>query len=224
MSDKNPLPSGRYALIARHYEECFARHGDTHLGVDWPKAEDALRRYDAMLGIVDASAGPVRILDIGCGAAHLLDRIRARGLTEITYVGLDISPVFVEFCRRKHPDITFILGDLLTGDLDIPPVDYVIMNGLFTEKRELEFVEMLAFFQAMLATAFSLATRGVAFNVMSKQVDYERDDLFHLPLDMMADYVAKNLSRHFIVRNDYGLYEYTVYLWRNIPTRDWSGR
>ncbi len=49
---------------------------------------------------------------------------------------------------------------------------------------------------------------------MSKQVDWERDDLFHLPLDQMADFVCGNLSRNFVIRNDYGLYEYTTYVYR----------
>ena len=50
---------------------------------------------------------------------------------------------------------------------------------------------------------------------MSKQVDWERDDLFHLPLDLLADYLTRNLSRHFVIRNDYGLYEYTVYVYHD---------
>jgi len=27
----------KYSSIYKHYEECFDRHGDTHLGVDWPR-------------------------------------------------------------------------------------------------------------------------------------------------------------------------------------------
>jgi SAM-dependent methyltransferase len=215
------LRTRRYATIASHYESCFRKHGDSHLGVDWPKADDALKRYDVMLGIVDR---PARILDIGCGAAHLLDRIRSRGLSDIAYVGLDISGIFIEFCRGKHPDATFIEGDLLAGDVAVPKVDYAILNGVFTEKRELSYEEMLGFFKALLSKSFTLASVGVAFNVMSKQVDYERDDLFHLPLDVMADFVTRNLSRHFVVRADYGLYEYTVYVWRESPAVDRRSR
>ena len=29
-----------YKEIIEHYENCLAKHGDTHLGVDWPNADD----------------------------------------------------------------------------------------------------------------------------------------------------------------------------------------
>ena len=38
----------------------------------------------------------------------------------------------------------------------------------------------------MLRMAFARCTCGIAFNVMSKHVDWERDDLFHVPFDEMA--------------------------------------
>ena len=50
-----------------------------------------------------------------------------------------------------------------------------------------------------LKKVFPLAKRGIAFNVMSKQVDWERNDLFHLSLDEMSSFVTKHLSRHFVV-------------------------
>jgi hypothetical protein len=56
--------------------------------------------------------------------------------------------------------------------------------------------------------------RGLAFNVMSKHVDWERPDLFHLPFDALAQVLARSLTRNFVIRNDYGLYEYTTYVYR----------
>jgi hypothetical protein len=59
-----------------------------------------------------------------------------------------------------------------------------------------------------------VASRGVAFNVMARHVDWMRDDLFHLSLDEMASFACRELSRDFVIRNDYGLYEYTVYVYK----------
>jgi hypothetical protein len=50
-------------------------------------------------------------------------------------------------------------------------------------------------------------------------VDWERDDLFHLPMDILADFLSREVSRHFAIRADYGLYEYTVHVYRE-PTAD----
>ncbi len=52
----------------------------------------------------------------------------------------------------------------------------------------------------------------MAFNVMNKVVDW--DDLFHWGFDEMAGAVSKALSRHLLIRADYGLYEYTFYVYR----------
>jgi hypothetical protein len=89
-----------------------------------------------------------------------------------------------------------------------------VLNGVFTVKATLSFDEMLDFFRRLVTRAFALADQGIAFNVMSKQVDWERDDLFHLPLDTLAWFLTQEISRHFVIRNDYGLYEYTAYVYR----------
>jgi hypothetical protein len=78
----------------------------------------------------------------------------------------------------------------------------------------LAFDEMLAYFERMLSAVFAKAEMGVAFNVMSKHVDWERDDLFHLPIDTLAHFLITSLTRNFVIRSDYGLYEYTTYVYR----------
>lgn len=203
-----------YRLLADHYESCLDRHGDSHLGVDWPNAEDAETRYRVMLDIARDSDGPrVSLLDIGCGAGHLLEYIRTAG-RPFDYRGLDISEKFVDLCRNKFPDVTFHHADLLQDTRGIDPADYLILNGVFTEKLSLSHDDMLEFVQSILTMAWPLATKGLAFNVMSTQVDWQRDDLFHLPFDALADFLTQTLTRRFTFRQDYGLYEYTVYLYR----------
>ena len=92
--------------------------------------------------------------------------------------------------------------------------DYAICNGTFTEKLDLTFDEMFDFFSKTITTLFKNSKKGIAFNVMSNHVDYKREDLFHVPHDMMADLLTTDLSRHYVIRNDYGLYEYTVYVYK----------
>ena len=207
-----------YLTLQEHYERKLREHGDNHRGVDWPNRPDAEKRYDVMLDMIGNSPTSASLLDIGCGLAHLYDRIvEKRWDTLLTYEGLDVSPAFIAACRRKHPHIEFHEVDILAPDSVLLPArqyDYVVLNGVFTEKLAMSHAEMSGFFQRMLATAFEFARKGVAFNVMSKHVDWERDDLFHLPFDEMAGFVTRNLTRDFVIRNDYGLFEYTVYLYR----------
>jgi hypothetical protein len=207
----------RYKRIAAHYEACLERHGDSHLGVDWPNAEDAETRQTVMLEVIrrPPERTPVRLLDLGSGAAHLYERIVRDGIEDIAYEGLDISEPFVALSREKFPGVPFHCLDVLTAaDDELPRCDYAVMNGVFTEKLDLSFEEMTEFFQAMVSRVFALAGIGIAFNVMSKHVDWERDDLFHLPFDDLATFLKAEISRNFVIRNDYGLYEYTAYVYR----------
>jgi len=67
----------------------------------------------------------------------------------------------------------------------------------------------------MIVRVYNSCNRGgVAFNVMSKDVDWEREDLFHLPLNVLSNFLTKEVTRDFIIRYDYGLYEYTTYLYK----------
>jgi SAM-dependent methyltransferase len=204
----------RYRSIADHYAACLERHGDNHLGVDWPNEEDARTRQRVMLELIRPGPGtePRRLLDFGCGAAHLLEYIRAEQRTDIDYAGLDISEPFVELSQAKFPDARFWCMDVLTDDvLALPRFDYAVMNGVFTEKLELSYDEMFDFMSRTVTRVFSLVEVGIAFNVMSKHVDWERDDLFHVPFDEVAAFLIANVTRNIVLRADYGLYEYTVY-------------
>jgi SAM-dependent methyltransferase len=207
--------SKRYIEIIEHYETCLAKHGDSHLGVDWPKAQDAETRYRVMLEVIRKPRPTVvSLLDFGCGASHLYEYMLANGIAGIDYTGLDLSPNFVKLACSKFPNNRYICADILEQPEAVPAFDYIVMNGVFTEKRGLTFDEMLDYFERTLAAVFAKAECGIAFNVMSKHVDWERADLFHLPFDSLANYLKKALTRNFVIRNDYGLFEYTTYVYR----------
>lgn len=194
----------------------LAEHGDTPTGMGWTPG-DAEVRYRVMLDVVRSGSGPVTLLDFGCGAGHLLEHLRRNGRQDVEYHGLDVAPAAIELCRRKFPGTTFLELDVLApGAPPLPRFDYVVLNGIFTYKGEIAHEAMLDYCRRLVRTVFAAADVGIAFNVMSKQVDWERDDLFHLPLDPLLDFLARELSRHVVVRQDYGLYEYTVYVYRDI--------
>lgn len=209
--------SSSYLDIARDYEARLERHGDTHLGVGWPNAEDVPTRHAVMLDVIRAEdhREPVRLLDVGCGASALYEHLRERDVANVEYAGLDVSEKFVELSRRKFPGNDYYRVDLLAEDATLPRFDYAVMNGVFTVKAGLAFEEMFSFVQRMLTSVFAMVDRGMAFNVMSMHVDWEREDLFHLPLDALAAFLVESVSRHFVVRYDYGLYEYTTYVYRS---------
>ncbi len=208
------LPQER---LAEAYERFFADHGDTFRGVGWTKSQaDTDLRYEVMLGVIKPdAASPVALLDFGAGLAHLYEYLQEHPRdVRIEYSGLEISPRLRDAARRKHPDLSLYDVDITRGTDGLPEFDYVVANGVFTYKDGLDYDEMVSFWRELLPPLFALARVGLAFNAMSKQVDWERDDLFHLPLDVMSSFVSANLSRRFVVRHDYPLFEYTTYVYR----------
>lgn len=196
-----------YNKIVERYEKCFDLYGDTHLGVEWKTKESANKRYDIMLQLMRSQGS---LLDFGCGTAALLDYAKE---FSFDYTGLDISEKYTQFCIKKYPKTRFIKIDVLKEPFT-EVFDYIIMNGIFTCKDVIEFKEMLEYFKILTTKLFNDNTKiGLAFNVMSQYVDYEKEHLFHLPISMATSFITK-LSNNFVIRHDYGLYEYTVYLYK----------
>ncbi|MFH1457015.1 MAG: class I SAM-dependent methyltransferase [Patescibacteria group bacterium] len=204
----------KYLDIVKHYENCLEKNGDTHLGVDWPNKKDADKRHQVMAGIIKTQSKKVNLLDFGCGTSHFYEYIQKKTKLKVNYSGLDISQKFIDLSKKKYPQNKYYCLDLLKNSNKLPEFDYIIMNGVFTEKRTLSQEEMWSFFCKMLKQVYKKTKTGVAFNVMSKHVDWERKDLFHVPFDKLAKFIISDFTRDFVFRNDYGLYEYTTYIYK----------
>ncbi len=206
----------KYLCIVEACERHLATHGDNYRGMGWTRTpEDADRRYQVMLDLIRRPfSGRRSVLDVGCGTSLLYEYMQARGVQDLDYSGLDLSPQHLAIARRKFPTLTYYQLDLLDSTDELPEFDYVIINGIFTAKFSLSFEEMWEFFQLFIGRAFTRARIGIAFNVTTKLVQWERDDLFHLPFDLLGGFLSEEISRNFSIRHDYGLFEYTTYVYR----------
>ncbi|OGT59137.1 MAG: hypothetical protein A3E01_20110 [Gammaproteobacteria bacterium RIFCSPHIGHO2_12_FULL_63_22] len=201
-------------VILAHGDKALQLLGDTPGGAHWPNQADRLRRFEVMLDLLPDRLQPVVLCDLGCGTGELLAHIRALGLHNVSYVGVDRSALALEHAARKFPDARFVHLDVNAGDADLRAIecDYLVANGLFTAKWELSHEQMRGFMEQTLARVWPMARRGMAFNVMSKVVDWEREDLFHLGMDELAAFLHRLAGRRLTFRADYGLYEYTAYV------------
>ena len=174
-------------------------------------------RFDVMLDVIERRAGTSVVLcDLGCGTGELLTHIRQRNLRHITYIGADRSAVALAHARAKFPDATFVEIDVNApgADLDRLSCDYLVANCMFIAKFELTYDQMWSYLVSTIEQVWPKIRRGIAFNVMSKVVDRESDDLFHLPMDEAARLLHKLAGRRVRLRADYGLYEYTAYAYK----------
>ena len=204
-------------IISVACEEDLDKYGDTFRGNGYTKSEqEAAERYALMLDVVREPDTPASILDLGCGLAHMLDFMACSSRYQhLRYTGLDISARYLAAARARHSEQEFLLMDVLAADESLPIFDYVVLNGVFNYRGTLEQERMVEYWRQLITVAYRHCRRGIAFNVMSTLVDWQRADLFHLPLETMSKFVWENLSRHFVVRHDYQAYEYTTYVYRH---------
>jgi SAM-dependent methyltransferase len=203
-----------YRHIITHYESRLAEHGACAKGMDWPNEKDLSTRFDIMLGVINV-ARQASILDLGCGVGLFVDHMEKKGVSKyFDYMGIDVSAKMIAAAKHRHPDNHFEIRDILNNPLSFCAVDFVIMNGVLTEKRGLRFEQMEDYAKALIKSAYNSCKHGLALNVMSSHVDWQREDLFHWPLDRAVSFLVTECSRNILMRMDYGLYEYTIYLYK----------
>jgi SAM-dependent methyltransferase len=207
-------------FLSQVCDEELIEYGDTARGAGYTRGEEVANVvYQVMLDVVRPSPGHVSILDLGCGTGRLVDYAQRTGIAaRMDYRGLDLSELAIDTARRKFPHLSFGRADVLEDEAALGDPDYIIMNGLFQWRGPLSRETMRRYWQSLLAVAFRHARLGIAFNAMTSLVEWEREDLFHLPLEEMVAFVSVELSRHFVVRHDYGVYEYTTYVYRDRST------
>jgi SAM-dependent methyltransferase len=203
-----------YLRIVDHYESCLRDFRDGPGAVNWKSAEDAATRYDVMLGIIRDRRAASSLLDFGCGLAELKPHMERAGYAAVRYSGLDISPQFAVAARARFPQSEILCFDVLDAGQHLPTFDYVIMNGIFTRRHDLGMDDMWRYFERLVHTVFESCRVGLAFNVMSSVVDWQNEALFHPEPGRMIAFLGGSLTRHFVMRNDYGLHETTYYLFR----------
>ena len=203
--------------LTRYYKERLAEFGDTAKGAGWPNEADRLKRFGVMSSIAAQPIGEASLLDVACGTGAYLSYLKSISNQPQRYVGIDTCQDAIKCAQIKHPDAKLFCCDLLQEDGQwlASQFDYTIINGLFTVKADVEDAMMWSFLTQILQKVWPHTGIGLAFNVMSDVVDWRRNDLFHVPMDRLAQLLFSIMGRRVIFRNDYDLYEYTVYAYRH---------
>lgn len=108
---------------ARYWRDRFVRHGAASLrsvgheslsesenAAMYDNARDELLSACRREGINLAEA---RVLDIGCGNGFFTRVFSSAGVA--SYTGVDITDVFFPELRKRHPQFTFVKGDVTAG-------------------------------------------------------------------------------------------------------------
>lgn len=194
-----------------------ARTTDNFEVQNWPNAPDIATRYETLLSPIDFSLysaeKPLKLLDIGCGLGLLLDFLAENGLIDVVdYTGVDLVDAVLREVRGRFPGHRFDQRDVRDEPYGPEEFDYCIICGIFTVKHGNTYDTTVALAEGTLRAIWPSVRLGVGFNSMSKHVDWERDDLFHWPLDDIMAFCKRDLSRHVSFKLDYGLWEASTFV------------
>lgn len=68
------------------------------------------------------------VLDVGCGYGRLLTLMYRNWCGD--YLGVDLSPDFVELARAEHPDRKFIVHDMMQPTSFNEPLDWAVLISI----------------------------------------------------------------------------------------------
>lgn len=202
----------------KHYHSTFLAYGATSKGVDWKDESEANLRHHLMLKILSDYPSPKNpsLLDVGCGFGSLLKRAEKEKIS-LSYTGLDIVPEMIVSAKKLHPSARFINQDIFSFSAE-NQFDYVIANGLFTQKLKSKDAAMEKFVFRLIDKMWSLARLGIAFNLLTSRVDFKNPGNFYYnPARLLKK--TEKMTRFFKIRHDYPLFEYTVFLYKESPLK-----
>jgi|GEM_PF-70273 len=202
--------------LAQHYSRKFTEFGPTPEGVDWKRKEDVWIRYDKMLAVIDPFSKykkeDISFLDVGCGYGGLYEYAKEKEIV-LDYTGIDVAQNMIEYALSKFHDARFYCEDIFSFT-PAKPFDYVVCNGILTQKLSTSILDMDLFAHALVKKLFELCKIGIAFNVMTTKVNFTVNNLYYRnPIELFA-YCLNEISRKIKIDHSYPLYEYTLYIYK----------
>ena len=201
-------------------EEYFVKkletYGATAKGVDCNGEQAQAIRFAELVRVIDPSK-PFTVTDYGCGYGAMFDFLSARDW-QFEYYGVDLIEKMVIAGRETHKD--YPNAHFTTEETELPVADYLVAQGIFNIKMESPYDKWQEMILKTLPRMNTLCSKGFSFNMLTKYSDAdrmaERPDLFYGDPLFFFDFCKHNFSRNVALLHDYGLYDFTIIVRKDI--------
>lgn len=200
--------------VAAYYSDKLAEHGESPRGVDWNGEESQWLRFGQLCKIV-APRTSFSINDLGCGYGALIDYIEGQ-YDEVTYCGLDVSASMVEAARKRFAGRRGI--QFVCASEPEEMADFGVASGVFNVRQGHTDADWRAYMETTLDILDKTSRIGFAFNCLTAYSDKDkmRDYLFYADPGSWFDFCKRRYSRNVALLHDYGLYEFTILVRKQI--------
>ncbi|MEZ4489156.1 MAG: class I SAM-dependent methyltransferase [Cyanobacteriota/Melainabacteria group bacterium] len=195
--------------VKTYFTDKLNAHGPTPLGVDWNTQEAQEIRFIQIHNFLHADSDEFSLVDFGCGYGALLSYLRDRGMN-CRYIGYDIVPEMIAQARVLHEadkKAEFICDGAVRTDCD-----YSVGSGVFNQKGESSHQDWTDYVVENLNTINDHSRKGFAFNFLTSYSDKEkmRADLYYADPCFLFDLCKRNYAKNVAILHDYGAYEFTL--------------
>jgi len=204
-------------FIERYYNYHLKKYKKGPRAVNWSTNKTQKIRFNK---IYEAGYfNNKKIHDVGCGLAHFYKFLKNKKI-KFRYIGSDISEEMIRHAKSQSNsvDINLQRFNLLKINnkklLKKLSADFVIANGLFTVKVNFSNKYWWSYIKKMLKKMFYITKECLVFNLMKNNVDYKDGHLYYQSIDPLLKFIEKNLSKKIIIKQDYPLYEFMVYIYK----------
>ena len=200
--------------INHYYTDKIKIYGATPKGVDWNGEESQFIRFEQLSKIINKDIFSIN--DIGCGYGKYFEYLQNRFLN-FNYYGFDLSQEMIKNAKSLYSNMGggFMQVDNLKN---IEKADYSVASGIFSVKMEHNESEWLSYILATLEEMNEKSIKGFSFNMLTKysEKEYMRDNLYYADPLFIFDYCKRNFSKQVALLHDYGLYEFTILVKKDI--------
>lgn len=203
-----------HRALELYFAEKLREHGPTPRGVDWNSEAGQVLRFRQLARLVQGCE-TFSVNDIGCGYGALLGYLISRRM-RFEYCGVDISADMVTKARALYPQNERV--SFLVNSIPDRPRDYCVASGIFNIRLNIPDDEWLKYIVSVVDMMHEHGLLGFAFNMLTKYSDSDkmRGDLYYADPLQFFDHCKKRYSRNVALLHDYGLYEFTILVRKNI--------
>jgi SAM-dependent methyltransferase len=204
-------------FLKDHYNKLFLTYKNSHLTAQQSTRKTQEIRMEMLLSRVKLKKSD-KILDFGCGTAHLYKFLLKKKIN-VNYTGIDIADQIINYNKKKYDKnkkVRFINLDILNSKKNIGDYDYTFISGTFNNKISNNWIWM----QKSLIYLFKKTKKILVFNNLSFYVDYYDDNLFYVKPEKVFSFCKKKLSPYVSIFNDYQIkkgvipYEFTTFVYK----------
>ena len=202
--------------LNEYFSEKLSAFGTTAKGVDYNGPDAQERRFEQLVKVINPSQ-PFTVIDYGSGYGALFDFLLKKGW-QFEYYGIDVIEKMVIAGRETHKDLPH--AHFTTQESEVPIADYLLAGAIFNVKLDASSEEWQELVVRTLQRMNSMCSKGFSFNMLTKYSDADRmaqrPDLFYGDPLFFFDLCKLNFSRNVALLHDYGLYDFTILVRKDV--------